>query len=135
MVQTFSPDNPIFEFLKREDYTGFLEKEMEIRNELKYPPFSRIILVVVSAPEKLKAKNTSIKLKERIIESAAGKKIEMLGPAEAPLFKRGNLYRYQLLLKWEASEEPTHIYDSINNFAKTSKGVTVTLNVDPMNFL
>lgn len=135
MVQTFSPDNPIFDYLKREDYTGFLEKELEIRSELKYPPFSRIILVVVSAKEKSKAKNASIKLNERIIESAAGRKIEMLGPAEAPLFKRGDLYRYQLLLKWEASREPTDIYDGINNFAKTARGVSVTLNVDPMNFL
>jgi len=135
MVQTFSPDNPIFEYLKREDYTGFLEKELEIRNELKYPPFSRIILVVVSAQEKSKAENVSTKLKERLAETVSGKKIEMLGPAEAPLFKRGNLYRYQLLLKWEGAGEPTLIYDSINNFAKTAGGVSVTLNVDPMNFL
>jgi primosomal protein N' (replication factor Y) len=135
MVQTFSPDNPIFDYLKKEDYTGYLEYELNIRRELNYPPFSRIILVVVSGPDKTKAKNASKKLKDLINQIIAENEIEILGPAEAPIFKRGKLYRYQFLLKSRSMEEPVYIYERINNFAKTSRGVTVTLDVDPLNFL
>jgi primosomal protein N' (replication factor Y) len=133
--KTFSPDNPIFDYLKKEDYTGYLEYELNIRRELNYPPFSRIILVVVSGPDKTKAKNASKKLKDLINQIIAENEIEILGPAEAPIFKRGKLYRYQFLLKSRSMEEPVYIYERINNFAKTSRGVTVTLDVDPLNFL
>jgi primosomal protein N' (replication factor Y) len=135
MVQSFSPDNPIFDYLKKEDYTGYLEYELLIRKELNYPPYSRIILVVVSAPDKTRAKSASRKLRDLINEIVAENEIDILGPAEAPIFKRGRLYRYQFLLKSRTAEEPVYIYERINNFAKTARGVTVTLDVDPMNFL
>jgi primosomal protein N' (replication factor Y) len=135
MVQTFSPDDPIFEYIKTEDYTGFLESELQIREKLAYPPFNRIILVVVSSKDKSKAKSASLKLKDQIAKIIAEKKIEALGPAEAPIFKRGKLYRYQFLLKMDVHKEPEAVFKSINNFAKEKKGITVSLDVDPMDFL
>jgi len=135
MVQTFSPDNPIFKYLKKEDYTGFLESELTIRKELKYPPFNRIILIIVSSKDKTKAKNASLRLKDQIKKIIAENEIKALGPAESPIFKRGELYRYQFLLKTDVHSEPDPVFESINKFAKETKGVAVTLDVDPMNFL
>jgi primosomal protein N' (replication factor Y) len=135
MVQTFSPDNPIFGYLKKEDFTGYLEYELKIRKELNYPPFSRVILVMISATDKANAKRASIKLKNLLKEIAVENEIDILGPAEAPIFKRGKLFRYQLFLKAKAADDPFAVYDRINNFAKTSRGVNMTLDVDPMNFL
>ncbi|UCC80317.1 MAG: primosomal protein N' [Candidatus Zixiibacteriota bacterium] len=135
MAQTFSPDNPIFEYLKDEDYTGFLESELKIREELAYPPFNRIVLVIVSSKDKMKAKNGASGLKNQMAEIIAEKEIRALGPAEAPIFRRGNMYRYQLLLKTDILMEPGIVLKSINRFAKETKGITVTIDVDPMNFL
>ncbi|UCE66085.1 MAG: primosomal protein N' [Candidatus Zixiibacteriota bacterium] len=135
MVQTFSPDNPIFKYLQKEDYTGFLESELKIREELEYPPFKRIILIIVSSKDKTKAKNGALRLKDHIAGIIIEKKIKTLGPAEAPVFKRGKLYRYQFLLKTDIHSEPDTVFESINKFAKKTKGITVTLDVDPMNFL
>ena len=135
MVQTFSPDNPVFKYLKKEDYTGFLESELKIREELEYPPFKRIILIIVSSKDKIKAKNGALRLKDQIARVIIEKKIKALGPAEAPIFKRGNLYRYQLLLKTDVLSEPDPVFESINKFAKETKGISVILDVDPMNFL
>jgi primosomal protein N' (replication factor Y) len=135
MVQTFSPDNPIFDYLKKEDFTGFLEMEMKIRKELGYPPFGRLILIVVSSQDKLKAKNASRRLKDQIGNLIAENDIKAMGPAEAPIFKRGKLYRYHLLLKVGMTAEPANIIDSINNFAGKSRGAAISIDVDPMNFL
>lgn len=135
MAQTFSLDNPIFEYLKDEDYTGFLESEIKIRRELDYPPFTRIILVVVSSKEKMKAKSGAMILKDQMAEIIAEKGIRALGPAEAPIFRRGNMYRYQFLLKTDLRMEPGIVFRSINRFAQETKGITVTFDVDPMNFL
>ena len=135
MVQTFSPDNPIFEYLKKEDFAGFLEMELKTRKELGYPPFGRLILIVVSSPDKLKARNASRRLKDQIANLIAENDIETMGPAEAPIFKRGKLYRYHLLLKVGVTVEPENIIVSINNFAGKSRGAAISIDVDPMNFL
>ena len=66
---------------------------------------------------------------------AAENNIRVLGPAEAPIFKRGKLYRYQLLLKLELTAEPAFLFESISRFGRESKGVSVVLDVDPMTFL
>jgi primosomal protein N' (replication factor Y) len=135
MVQTFSPDNPIFDYMKDENYAGFLECELKIRKELGYPPFNRIILVVVSSKDKMKARDLALRLKDQIAKIIAEKEIRALGPAEAPVFRRGNMYRYQFLLKTDNRMEPGIVFKSINRFAKETKGITVTIDVDPMNFL
>jgi primosomal protein N' (replication factor Y) len=135
IVQTFSPENPIFEFLKKEDYTGFLESELEIRRELGYPPFKRIMLIVISYKDKKTAKSGAVRLKDQIARIAAENEIGVLGPAEAPIFKRGKLYRYQLLLKAEPHLEPAPVFESIYKFARESKGLNVNIDVDPTSFL
>jgi primosomal protein N' (replication factor Y) len=135
MVQTFSPESPIFDYLKIEDYTGFLESELKIREQLEYPPFVRIILIVISAKDEKKAKEGALKLKDQIAGIIAENSIKALGPAEAPVFKRGNMYRYQILLKMAIGMEPGIVIESINRFTKGVKGITVIFDVDPMNFL
>ena len=135
MVQTFSPENPIFGYLRSEDYSRFLDSEIKIRKELEYPPISRIILVVISSGDKKKARIGALKMKNQIDAIAAENNIRIMGPAEAPIFKRGKLYRYQLLLKLTDKSEQTAIIESIRKFADKSKAVKINLDVDPMRFL
>ena len=39
IIQTFNPDNKLFEFIKNNDYKSFYKYEMNIRKKLKYPPY------------------------------------------------------------------------------------------------
>jgi primosomal protein N' (replication factor Y) len=135
MAQTFSPENPIFEFLKREDYIGFLKSELEIREQVGYPPFKKIILVVVSSQNKVRSKNASRRLKDQIAGIIGENGIEVLGPAEAPIFKRGKLYRYQILIKIDPQTRFEGIIDVIRDFARKGRGVAISLDIDPVNFL
>ena len=51
MIQTFSPDNPIYNYLKSNNFLGFLDDELKIRQGLGYPPYKRLALVVVSSTD------------------------------------------------------------------------------------
>ncbi len=135
MVQTFSPGDPVFEYLKRDDYVGFLENELSIRENLGYPPFRRLIMILVSSIDRGKALGGIKDLKSRISPLAAKAGAEILGPAPSPMLKRGKQYRYQMLMKISPSAEPESLLDSINSFSKGAKGMSIRVDVDPVTFL
>lgn len=46
-VQAFTPFHPAIQYARRHDFAGFYEQELEFRQQLKYPPVSRIALLVI----------------------------------------------------------------------------------------
>jgi primosomal protein N' (replication factor Y) len=135
MVQTFSPDDPVFSYLKAHDFVGFLEDEIKMRQALGYPPFKRLILLVVSATDNSRAKESAESLKNEISPVAIREDMEILGPAESPILKRGKLFRYQLLLKISHDAAPKEFLGVLNDFMKSSRGIDIRVDVDPVSFM
>lgn len=46
-VQAFTPFHPAIQYARRHDFTGFYEQEIEFREQLKYPPLSRMALLTL----------------------------------------------------------------------------------------
>lgn len=101
IIQTLDPDNPLFKFLRRQDYYGFYRSELEARRALRYPPFARIarLLARGSNRDRVIAAIGSVRdaLEGGIAKAGAG--ITMLGPAAAPLEKIAGNYRHHIILK------------------------------------
>ena len=51
VVQTFDPSQLIFKYLVTHDYLTFYEREIQSRKNLKYPPFSRLILIKIEGKD------------------------------------------------------------------------------------
>lgn len=47
VVQAFTPFHPAIQYARRHDFAGFYEQELEFREQLKYPPLSRIALLTL----------------------------------------------------------------------------------------
>ena len=47
VVQTFTPDHPVLGFVRDHDYAGFYASEIEERRAYNYPPFTRMIYIVL----------------------------------------------------------------------------------------
>ncbi len=135
MIQTFSPQNRLFDFLVKDDYTRFIEEELKIRRKLFYPPYSRLISVVVSSKDSGKAAHISNRAKEDVSEGLSGRPVVILGPARASIFKRGKEYRYQVLFKMPVDRNPGEITGLVNSLAKRTRAVSIRLDVDPVNFV
>lgn len=135
MVQTFAPESSVFKFLKAHDYIGFLESEIKVREAMGYPPFKRLIQVVVSSTDSSKASRGAKGIKDDIRDSSVDKKIEVLGPAQSPVFKRGKHYRFQLLLKIPAGDEADSLLRVLNGAARQARGFSVKIDVDPVTFV
>lgn len=55
-VQSFTPFHPAIQYARRHDYAGFYEQEIEFREQLNYPPASRLALLTFKGRNEEKVK-------------------------------------------------------------------------------
>ena len=97
LIQTTNPDHYAVRYAAAQDYNGFYEKELQFRRAMKYPPFAALANIVVRHEKQEQALKMSAELGDLLTPSPEG--IKVLGPAEAPVQRLHNEFRYQLLIK------------------------------------
>ena len=63
-VQAFAPFHPAIQYARRHDFNGFYEQEIEFREQLKYPPVSRVALLTLKGRNEEKVKFSAEHLKK-----------------------------------------------------------------------
>lgn len=133
-VQAFTPFHPAIQYAKRHDFQGFYEQETEFREQLKYPPFSRIALLTLKGRNEEKVDFTASHLMREIEQLFKGwKDLVLAGPAPAPLAKAESFYRYQLMIR---CRQMTALSQKLSAFLAGREWpdeITVTVDVDPVN--
>ena len=89
---TFYPDHYAVTAARDHDYPTFFQKEIELREQLGYPPFSYLACLRVQGNHKQKTDDMARKMVEEMIRVVGnwpkrGKELQVLGPVEAPLSK------------------------------------------------
>ena len=103
LVQTYNPSREPVALACAGNTEKFYAYELGQRKLLGFPPFSRLIRLVFRSADKNAAEETaaagakllSDEVKKMRFESA----VEILGPAECPILKISQNYRYHLLLR------------------------------------
>jgi primosomal protein N' (replication factor Y) len=140
LIQTFAPDHYAIQFLIHHDYKGFFEEEANFRRTLNYPPFSRLIGLRLDglkaeAVEK-QAKILATKLRDIQAHTPRYReRIEVLGPAPAPIEKVRNRYRWQLLVKGKQSTTLLEFARQARCVVPRSQTVRLHIDVDPYSML
>ncbi|MGB2697472.1 MAG: primosomal protein N', partial [Candidatus Zixiibacteriota bacterium] len=138
LIQTSHPEDWSIKLASQGDFLRFYELEIKNREELNYPPFSHLILILFSGIDKKMvigfSRRFASKLKKK---SESDKNMEILGPAPAPLFRIRGKHRYQILLKTQKPEEAVELIDAVSQMKslKKSSSVRITINVDPMEMM
>ena len=142
-IQTFIPDNYLLRYTASHDTKGFYEKELEIRKEYGYPPYTKIIALKLIDKNIETLKETALNLKKiigRIIEANINSgnfanNISILGPSPCPIEKIKNDFRYQLILK--APPPAVNLHRLINmlrmdeRLSKNFSSEKISVDVDP----
>jgi primosomal protein N' (replication factor Y) len=95
IIQTFHPTADAITFAVAHDYDGFASGELSRREELGYPPFTRMLGVRVDAPVAADAERT---IRELAASVRGRRGLRVLGPAPAAIPRLRGRYRFQLLL-------------------------------------
>ena len=138
LVQTYNPDHPSITYATHQDSKGFLEEELKLREELVYPPFSRLVNIKFSGrfeSETQRIVKESGKLARKMVAKLPMGAIEIIGPSACPIYKIRNRFRFQMLLK---SSNTSMIHSFAKQFlasiSKISANVRCSVDVDPYYF-
>lgn len=103
-IQTHRPFHPVYAHLLAHDYEGFMEKELDQRRHLRYPPYSRLVLLTLSDPDENQVLSFS-----RLLFSALSTRLSgaILHPPQPALLKRlKRVWRYQILIRIDKARDP-----------------------------
>ncbi|MEO8447817.1 MAG: primosomal protein N' [bacterium] len=142
LIQTNHSDFYVFEDVRKNDYLNFFENEIKIRQQLNYPPFSRITIIEVRSEDRLLAESKIKEIFNFLKQSDSLFLLEVLPPI-APLFsKLKDKYRFHLLIKSAKTKDPSGKYlkkllNEVRSYAEKNvpKKVLVTIDVDAVNLL
>ena len=114
VLQTFCPENDVLRFAIGYDYEGFYENEISIRAAAMFPPFAKIVRVLVSGEDEKKTletlKKVYVKLEE-IYQRENGKFL-FFNKMKSPIGRIQNKFRYQVLMRLSDTSVLPTIYDA-----------------------
>lgn len=135
VLQTYSPRHYVYRYIVNGDYAGFYEKEINLREVTKYPPFSRIVRVLVSCENEQLAHDVLKKIFDRLSGDFKGKRdsIAYFAAMKSPVKRISNKYRVQILVRIVRDEEniTRQIYETVDEY--TIPKVSVFVEINPNN--
>lgn len=139
VFEAMNPDHPVLLLARDQDYEGFYRSEIAERREHGYPPFRRLVRLLVRAKEEDYARDFSEALAGLLdVEFRDSQnRIEVLGPAPAPLSRLQNRYRYHLILK---TNDPARVRDGLRRIlpdfrSRLGEKAYLEIEFDPMDLL
>jgi len=133
MIQTFNPDHPVLKMVLEADYQKMYEDQIKQRQELFYPPFSKMINFQIKDRNLQKC----IEAAEWLQKSFANSFEKVLGPSDALIPRIKDRYIKEILIKLPPSktmsEQKRRILKILNTFHNIAyfKSVQVVTDVDP----
>ncbi|MGY2810112.1 primosomal protein N' [Bradyrhizobium sp. USDA 4506] len=132
-LQTHQPEHPVIKALIANDREAFYASEIEIRERTGYPPFGRLASLIVSAGDRPTAEGFARKL---AAVAPLDERIQVLGPAEAPLAVIKGRYRFRLLVKSLRNVDLSqYLREWLEAGPKTKGNLKLEVDVDPQSFL
>ncbi len=138
IIQTYNPDNFSIEYAKEQNYDLFYNTEIELRKQLKYPPFCDIMVVGFSGTDEKEIIELSSIVQKMLKNNVTKYGIEVYNAMPAPIDKIQNKYRWRIIAKGNINEDVTiiinkilrQIYDS-NKYRKTN----IAVDINPNNMM
>jgi primosomal protein N' (replication factor Y) len=133
VLQTFDPENEVLGFATSYDYEGFYNNEISLRAAMAFPPFSKIVRVLITGEDD---KKTMEALREvffglKDLYERNMEKFLFFDKMRSPIKKIQNKHRYQVLMRLSDSSILPQIYDICAD--SRNRDVLVSVEENPAN--
>jgi primosomal protein N' (replication factor Y) len=135
VLQTRVPSHPSLAMTASANYKDFAQHELSLRRELGYPPFSKILRVIISCSDKNEALMAAASLTSTARNLIGSRNITVMGPAPAPIEKIRTLWRYHALFKSGSTAELQHLMKHLKDLHPTGPRVRMAYDLDPHDML
>ncbi|MFQ5809465.1 MAG: primosomal protein N', partial [Armatimonadota bacterium] len=105
------------------------------REELGYPPYGRLVGLLVTDSDDAEASELADRVAASLEAAAAGNGVEILGPAQAPLWKLRGTYRHQLLAKAPTAAAVRRVVSGAVTALPPKDRRRVAVDADPVDMM
>ncbi len=138
VVQTYSPTHYAIHYAQTHDFTGFYFEEIKHRQNYRYPPYVRLIQILVQDTDFYRTLHRAREI-AGLLKMTVARYAQILGPAPAIIQRMNNMHRWVVTLKLNPQTDSTgkktkeilrlRLKEYLNSRKKTGQ---VTIDVDPL---
>lgn len=139
VIQTYDPAHYAITCARTQDYEQFYEKEIVYRSMLRYPPAANMLLILITSEKEERAVFASELLFSQIQKQKEKETCQVMGPANAAIYKVNDIYRRVIYLKTKEYSRLVSIKDALDLYLKAERGkekaisaVNVQFDFNPM---
>jgi primosomal protein N' (replication factor Y) len=137
VVQALDTEHYAISSAAEHDAARFYREELEFRREAGYPPFSFLAAFAISGLSEgsvsAQADSTARRLAQ--LKSELKVRVEILGPAPAPIYRLRNRFRRQILLKGANRSDLHRLITSWRQQASVMSTVRISVDIDPVDMM
>lgn len=138
VIQTLVPEHTVLQLAAKQDYDGFYDMEIRMRQIQNCPPFADLTEVIFTGQEEAAVLRGAVKFRESLLACLklpeyATENCTVLGPAPCPVMKINYNYRYRLTLRCGMTKQlRALIAHLLRQFAldKANRGVSAFADVN-----
>ncbi len=141
LVQTCTPEHPAIAAVAaarlEEGEREFRRRELAERREALYPPFTRLVTLLVDGPDEGEVEAMASELAERAREQVGDRELTVLGPAPQALSRLRGRHRWHVLFKGANGQVLRELAAAALAWAEQpgKRRVRVIADVDPIEVL
>ncbi len=141
LIQTYAPHHYSIRAARDQDYDRFIRRELRLRQELGWPPYSRMALVRIEGADAAAVAAMAERAAKALRGQVGAAKVDamrVLGPAPAPIERLRGRYRWQVVVR---STEAAAMRAALASMQAqlggrdARGGVFVGIDLDPVNML
>jgi primosomal protein N' (replication factor Y) len=135
VLQTRVPSHASLQQTVRHDFTTFAEIELKLRKTLDYPPFQRLLRIIIASEDKGVAQQWAQVVAAHTAAACGEHTLSMLGPAPAPLEKIRNHWRYHILCKGSSASVLQNVMQRVKASTPENRKIRLIFDLDPQDML
>lgn len=137
IIQTYNPNSFPIQYSKSQNYDIFYKTEIELRKQLKYPPFCDIIQIGFLGENEEEIKSVSTLVFKILNQNLKKYDINVFNPMPCPIDKIQNKYRWRIIAKGNVNSDVNIILNKILNqmYKLKLKYTKISIDVNPNNMM
>ena len=132
VIQSYHPDHYAIQAALTHDDDAFAREEMRFRRIFHYPPYTRMVQLLVRDRERGRAEEAIRALTRAVLDHPRAAEVRVTGPAPAPFERLRDRWRFQLLLR-SASLKALH--QLLSDVVPENPPYELVVDVDPQQLL
>lgn len=133
VLQTYVPNNPVYLTCANYDYPKFYDKEINLRETTKFPPFAKLVRILLTSEDEDMVKNAthSLIMALKQFRVKYGKDFFFLEAMKSPVGRIKNKHRFQVVMRFEntiTDEVMSEIYKLLDEMRNSKLSIFVENN-------